>query len=152
MFKEGDEEMAKSVRDVMTPGVRTVSPSQSLAEAAEVMKGEDVGSVPVVAVGRLAGIVTDRDIVTRAVAERRDPQAVRVAEVASHELVTVEPEQDLDETLALMAHHQMRRLPVVEHGQLVGMLAQADVALEAKEKKVGETLEEISKPTSTERD
>lgn len=144
--------MAKSVRDVMTPSVRTVSPSQSLAEAAEVMKGEDVGSVPVVEEGRLAGIVTDRDIVIRAVAERRDPQTVKVADVASRELVTVEPEQDLDEALALMARHQVRRLPVVEAGQLVGMLAQADVAVEAKEKKVGETVEEISKPTSTERE
>src|SRR5215204_1060253 len=144
--------MAKSVRDVMTPSVRTVSPSQSLAEAAEVMKGEDVGSVPVVEEGRLAGIVTDRDIVTRAVAERRDPQTVKVDEVASRELVTVEPEQDLDEALALMARHQVRRLPVVEAGRLVGMLAQADVALEAKEKQVGETVEEISKPTSTERE
>jgi CBS domain-containing protein len=136
----------------MTPGVRSVSPSQSLAEAAEVMKGEDVGSVPVVEEGRLAGIVTDRDIVTRAVAERRDPQTVKVEEVASRDLVTVEPEQDLDEALALMARHQVRRLPVVERGQLVGMLAQADVTLEAKEKKVGETVEEISKPTSTERE
>ena len=144
--------MAKSVRDVMTPGVRTVSPAQSLADAAEVMKGEDVGSVPVVEEGSLAGIVTDRDIVTRAVAERRDPQAVKVDEIASRDLVTVEPEQDLDEALALMARHQVRRLPVVEEGRLVGMLAQADVALEAKEKKVGETVEEISQPTSTERE
>ena len=144
--------MAKSVRDVMTPGVRTVSPAQSLADAAEVMKGEDVGSVPVVEEGRLAGIVTDRDIVTRAVAERRDPQTVKVEEIASRDLVTVEPEQDLDEALALMARHQVRRLPVVEEGRLVGMLAQADVALEAKEKKVGETVEEISQPTSTERE
>jgi CBS domain-containing protein len=144
--------MAKNVRDVMTPTIQTVSPSQSLAEAAEVMKGEDVGSVPVVEEGRLAGILTDRDIVMRAVAERRDPQAVKVDEVASRELVTVEPEQDLDEALALMARHQVRRLPVVERGRLVGMLAQADVALEAKEKNVGETVEEISKPTSTERE
>jgi CBS domain-containing protein len=144
--------MAKSVRDVMTPGVRTVTPAQSLADAAEVMRGEDVGSVPVVAEGRLAGIVTDRDIVTRAVAERRDPQTVKVDEIASREVVTVEPEQDLDEALALMARHQVRRLPVVEEGQLIGMLAQADVALEAKEKKVGETVEEISKPTSTDRE
>jgi|SRR2546430_3160864 len=144
--------MARSVRDVMTPGVRTVSPSQSLAEAAAVMKGEDVGSVPVVEDDRLAGIVTDRDIVIRAVAERRDPRTVKVDEVASRQLVTVEPEQDLDEALALMARHQVRRLPVVEAGRLVGMLAQADVALEAKEKKVGETIEEISKPTSIERE
>jgi CBS domain-containing protein len=141
--------MAKSVRDVMTLGVRTVEPSQSLAEAAEIMKGEDVGSVPVVEDGRLVGIVTDRDIVIRAVAERRDPQAVRVDEIASRDVVTVEAEQDLDDALALMARHQVRRLPVVKQERLVGMLAQADVALEAKEKKVGETVEEISKPTST---
>jgi CBS domain-containing protein len=136
----------------MTPGVRTVRASQSLADAAEVMKGEDVGSVPVVEEGRLTGILTDRDIVTRAVAEQKDPRTVKVEEVVSDELVTVEPDQDLDEALALMARHQVRRLPVVEEGRLVGMLAQADVALEAKEKKVGETVEEISKPTSTERE
>jgi CBS domain-containing protein len=144
--------MAKNVREAMMPGVRTVSPRQSLAEAAEVMKDEDVGSVPVVDEGRLTGIVTDRDSVTRAVAERRDPQTVTVDEVASRDLVTVEPEQELDEALALMARHQVRRLPVVEQGQVVGMLAQADVALEAKEKKVGETVEQISQPSSTERE
>jgi CBS domain-containing protein len=139
--------MAKSVREAMTRSVSSVSPSQSLADAAEVMKGEDVGSVPVVEEGRLAGIVTDRDIVTRAVAERRNPQAVRVEEIASHDLVTVEPEQDLDEALTLMARHKVRRLPVLEEGRLVGMLAQADVALEAKEEKVGEMVEQISQPT-----
>jgi CBS domain-containing protein len=125
--------MARSVREVMTPGVRTVSPAQSLAEAAEAMKVEHVGSLPVVEEGRLTGIVTDRDIVIRAVAERRDPQA------------------DLDEAMELMEHHKVRRLPVVDEGRLVGMLAQAEVALLAKEKKVGETVEAISEPTSTER-
>jgi CBS domain-containing protein len=144
--------MAKHVRDVMTPTVKTASPSQSLTEAAELMKGEDVGSIPVVEEERLIGILTDRDIVVRAVAERLDPQAVLVGEVASRELVTVEPEQDLDEALALMARHQVRRLPVVDEGHLVGVVTQADVALEASEKKVGETVEEISKPTSTERE
>jgi CBS domain-containing protein len=139
--------MAKSVRDAMTASVSSVSPSQSLADAAEVMKREDVGSVPVVEEGRLAGIVTDRDIVTRAVAEQRNPQAVTVEEIASHDLVTVEPEQDLDEALALMARHKVRRLPVLEEGRLVGMLAQADVALGAKEAKVGEMVEQISQPT-----
>jgi CBS domain-containing protein len=139
--------MATHVADVMTSTVRTAHPSQSLAEAAEMMKGDDVGSVPVVDGGRLIGIVTDRDIVTRAVAERRDPQAVTVDEIASREMITVQPDQDLDEALRLMAAHQVRRLPVVDGGQLVGMLSQADVALEAKEKKVGETVEEISKPS-----
>jgi len=139
--------MAKSVREAMTAGVSSVSPSQSLADAAEVMKGQDVGSVPVVEEGRLAGIVTDRDIVTRAVAERRNPQAVKVEEIASHDLVTVESEQDLDDALALMARHKVRRLPVLEGGRLVGMLAQADIALGAKEEKVGEMVEQISQRT-----
>jgi CBS domain-containing protein len=139
--------MAKSVREAMTASVSSVSPSQSLADAADVMKREDVGSVPVVEEGRLAGIVTDRDIVTRAVAEQKNPQAVRVEEIASHDLVTVEPDQDLEEALALMARHKIRRLPVLEGGRLVGMLAQADVALEAKEKEVGEMVEQISQPT-----
>ena len=139
--------MAKRVREAMTASVSSVSPSQSLADAAEVMKREDVGSVPVVEEGRLAGIVTDRDIVTRAVAEQKNPQAVRVEEIASHDLVTVEPEQDLEEALALMARHKIRRLPVLEGGRLVGMLAQADVALKAKEKEVGEMVEQISQPT-----
>src|SRR5437899_437451 len=130
--------MGTQVRDVMTTSVKTANLSQSLAEAADLMKSEDVGSVPVVDEGRLVGIVTDRDIVVRAVAERRDPQAVTVDEVASRELVTVEPAQDLDEALRLMALHQVRRLPVVEDGRLVGMLAQADVAIEVKDKKVGE--------------
>src|SRR5213593_226841 len=128
--------MTTRVRDAMTPSVTTASPTQSLAEAAEMMKRDDVGSIPVVDDDRLVGIVTDRDIVVRAVAERRDPQAMLINEVASRELVTVDPEQDLDEALALMAQHQVRRLPVVEEGRLVGMLAQADVAFEAKEKKV----------------
>jgi CBS domain-containing protein len=139
--------MAKSVREAMTASVSSVSPSQSLADAAEVMKGQDVGSVPVVEEGRLAGIVTDRDIVTRAVAERRNPQAVKVEEIASHDLVTVESEQDLDDALALMARHKVRRLPVLEGGRLVGMLAQADIALGAKEEKVGEMVEQISQRT-----
>src|SRR6266498_4965722 len=142
--------MTKHVRDAMTPNVRTASPSQSLADAAELMKLEDVGSVPVVQDGRPVGIVTDRDIVVRAVAERRDPQAVLVDEIASRELVTVEPEQDLDEALTLMARHQVRRLPVVENDRLVGVLAQADVAEEAKAKHAGELVEQISKPAGIE--
>ncbi|MDP9231399.1 MAG: CBS domain-containing protein [Actinomycetota bacterium] len=136
----------------MTPSVRSAAPAQSVVEAAQMMKEEDVGSLPVVEEDRLIGIVTDRDIVVRTVAERVDPESVKVGDVASRELVTVEPGQDLDEALTLMARHRVRRLPVVEAGRLVGMLAQADVALEAKEKKAGEMLDEISQPTSTARE
>ena len=132
----------------MTPNPRTVEPSMLLREAAQLMKQEDVGSLPVVENGRLVGMLTDRDLVTRAVAEGVDVAVCRVGDVASRELVTVEPEQDLAEALKLMARHKVRRLPVVEGERLVGILGQADVALEAKDKRVGEVLEEISEPTS----
>jgi CBS domain-containing protein len=141
--------VAKMVRDAMTANPRTATPAQSLAEAAQIMQSEDVGSVPVVEDGRLVGVLTDRDIAIRAVAEGVDVQTLNVGDVASREPVTVEPGQDLDEALALMARHQVRRLPVVDDGQLVGILAQADVAIEVKEKKAGEVLEEISKRGSS---
>jgi signal-transduction protein with cAMP-binding, CBS, and nucleotidyltransferase domain len=99
------------------------------------MKDEDVGLAPIVEGDRLVGTLTDRDIVTRVVAEGKDPQTVTVREVASTDLVTIDPEQKLDEALKLMAQNQIRRLPVVEEdGKLVGVLAQADVAREAKDK------------------
>jgi len=144
--------VAKTVRDVMTSNVRAAASTESLADAAQMMKEEDVGSLPVVEDDRLIGILTDRDIIVRAVAERVDPQSISVGDVASRELVTVEPDQDLDEALSLMARHRVRRLPVVADGRLVGILAQADVAIEAKEKNAGEMLEEISQPTSTPRE
>jgi CBS domain-containing protein len=137
--------MGKSVQDVMTPSPATAIPSQSLADAAKMMKEEDVGSVPVVDGSRLVGVLTDRDIVVRAVAEGKNPQTIQVGDIASPDVVTVRPDDDLDDALRLMAQYQVRRLPVVEHGELVGVLAQADVAHEAKDKQVGELVEEISK-------
>ena len=143
--------MAKKVRDAMTAEPRSAEPSQSLVEAAQVMKQEDVGSLPVVEGGRLLAVLTDRDIVVRAVAKGVDLQATRVGDVASREPVTVGPEDDLDEALRLMARHQVRRLPVVDEQGLVGMLAQADVASEAKASKTGEVVEEISQRSGGER-
>jgi CBS domain-containing protein len=138
--------MGKSIRDVMTPNPRTVTSDSPVVEAARLMKEEGVGSIPIVDGGRLLGTLTDRDIVVRVVAERRDPQSTKVGEVASKDLVTIDPQQDLDEALRLMARHQVRRLPVVEEdGRLVGIVAQADAALEGSEKKVGEVVEQISR-------
>jgi len=137
--------MGKSVKDAMTAEVKVATPSQSLTDAASLMKQEDVGSVPVVDGERLVGVLTDRDIVVRGIADGGDPRAVQVGDIASRDVVTVRPDDDLDEAVRLMAQHQVRRLPVVDDGHLVGVLATADVAHEAKDKVVGQVVEEISK-------
>ena len=137
--------MAKNVRDAMTSNPRSIEPSTKVADAASLMKSEDVGSLPIVEGGQLVGVVTDRDIVIRGVADGKDPQSTTVDEIASRDLVTVDPEQDLDEAMRLMAQHQVRRLPVAEEdGRLVGILAQADVAREGKDAKTGQVVQEIS--------
>jgi CBS domain-containing protein len=139
--------VGKSISDVMSSNPCAIDADKPVAYAAKMMKDEDVGLAPIVEGDRLVGTLTDRDIVTRVVAEGKDPQSVRVREVASTSLVTVDPQQDLDEALGLMARHQVRRLPVAqEDGRLVGVLAQADVAREAQDKQTGELVEEISKP------
>lgn len=138
--------MAKKISELMSPNPCTIEADKPVAYAARMMKEEDIGLAPVVEGERLVGTLTDRDIVTRVVAEGKDPQSVTVREVASTDLVTIDPQQDLDEALRLMAGNQVRRLPVVEEdGRLVGVVAQADVAREAKDKQTGELVEEISK-------
>ncbi len=136
----------KHVRDVMTSSPRTIDPSTSVDEAARLMREQDVGSLPIVEGDRLRGMVTDRDIAIRVVADGMDPRSTKVDEIATRQLVTVDPEQSLDEALRLMASHQVRRLPVCEEdGRLVGILAQADAAMEGDEREVGRTVEEISR-------
>lgn len=137
--------MGTTIQDVMSTGPASVGASTSVAEAARLMKSDDIGSVPVLEDGKLSGVLTDRDIVLRVVAEGRDPQSVTAGEVASREPVTVDPQQNLDEALRLMAQHQVRRLPVVEEdGRLVGVVAQADVARVASPEETGRVVEEIS--------
>jgi CBS domain-containing protein len=139
--------MGTKVREVMTGRPRAVTPDTLLSEAAQLMETEDVGALPVLDGEQLAGIVTDRDIVIRAVAKEKDPKGMPVREIASREVATIGPDDNLSDALKLMASAQVRRIPVVDQdNRLVGMLSQADVALEAKEKDVGELVEEISKP------
>jgi CBS domain-containing protein len=139
--------MGKSIRELMSSNPCAIDADKPVAYAAKMMKQEDVGLAPVVEGDRLVGTLTDRDIVVRVVAEGKNPQSVTVREVASTDLVTIDPQQDLDEALQLMASKQVRRLPVVEQdGRLVGVLAQADVALEAKDKQTGQLVEDISQP------
>jgi CBS domain-containing protein len=141
--------MGTSIRDVMTERPRAVTRQTTLSEVAEVMGAEDVGAIPVVEGDRLVGIVTDRDIVVRAVARGSDPSSTTVADVVTESLVTVSPEHDLADALKLMAQHQVRRLPVTDReDRLVGVVSQADVALQVKEKTTGELLEDISRPSS----
>jgi CBS domain-containing protein len=118
----------EQIRKLMFVRPRTVKIGDSVADAAKLMKGEETGIAPIVEDGRLIGVVTDHDITVRVVAEGRDPQTTKVEEVASWELVTIDPDQALDDALAVMAHHDVRRLPVIEEdGTLVGIVAHADV-------------------------
>ena len=142
--------MANSVRDAMTENPRSIDASASAVEAARLMKEEDIGSLPITDGGKLVGIITDRDITTMVVAEAADPQATAVGDISSRDPISVEPDQDIEEALQLMARHQVRRLPVVENGGLVGIVAQADVALKEGEKKTGELVEAISEPSEGE--
>ena len=141
-----------TVAEVMTPEVESTTSAESLRDAARTMRKGDFGSMPVVDDRRLVGILTDRDIVVRAVAEGLDPEAVRVGEVASHDPVTVRPDQALDDAMELMARHRVGRLPVVEDGRLVGVVSQADIALEAGKAETGAVVEEISQPASVARE
>jgi CBS domain-containing protein len=138
--------MGKRVKEVMSSNPCAIDADKPVSYAAKMMKDENVGLAPVVEGDRLVGTLTDRDIVTRVVAEGKDPSSVTAREAASSQLATAEPEQDLDEALKMMASKQVRRLPVVEDGRLVGVLAQADVARQADDKKTGEVVAQISRP------
>jgi CBS domain-containing protein len=137
--------MGTSIKEVMSSDVRTCEPDATVVDVAKVMAKEDVGPIPVVEGGRLVGLVTDRDLVVRVLAEGKDPETTRVGEVASRELVTLSPDEDLDQALKLLAQHQVRRLPVVEGDRVVGIVAQADIARLGKDAKTGEVVEEISR-------
>ena len=133
-----------AIRDLMTTNPTSCESSSTVAEAARVMAQEDVGPVPVVEGGRLVGIVTDRDIVLRVVAEGRDPSTTTLGEILSGDLVTVQPDSELSEALELMSDNQVRRIPVVEGDQLVGIVATADIARAAEEEQTGEVVQQIS--------
>jgi CBS domain-containing protein len=137
--------MGNSIKDVMTSNPCSIDADKSVAYAAKMMRDEDVGLAPIVEGDKLIGMLTDRDIAIRVVAEGRDPGQVKVRDVASKQVVTIDPQQDLDEALRIMAKHQVRRLAVVEEdGKLVGVVAQADVAREGDDKQTGKLVEEIS--------
>ena len=143
--------MAKNVRDAMTENPHSIGHSASVVEAARLMREQHIGSLPITDDEKLVGMITDRDITTRVVAEAADATKTSVGDVYSQDLISVEPDRGLEEALQLMARHQVRRLPVVENGRLVGIVAQADIALSENEQKTGELVEAISKPSDGER-
>jgi len=133
-----------AVDEVMTRDPRTVTAATTVIEAARAMRDDEIGSLPVIEGERLVATVTDRDIVLRVVADAR-PLDTTVGEIASRELVTIDPQQSVEEAMRLMAEHQVRRLPVCEEdGRLVGIVAQADVARHGSDERAGETVERIS--------
>jgi CBS domain-containing protein len=136
--------MGKKINETMTANPCTIDASKPVSYAAKMMRDENVGFAPIVDGDRLIGTLTDRDIAVKVVAEGLDPNTTPVREVATNDLITVEPEDDLDDAMQLMARHQVRRVAVVEGGRLVGVVAQADVARDAKTKQTGEVVEEIS--------
>jgi CBS domain-containing protein len=142
--------MTKSVRDAMTEDPHSIGASASVVEAARLMREQHIGSLPVTEDERLVGMITDRDITTRVVAEGAAPETTSVGDVYSRDLISVESNKDLEEALRLMARHQVRRLPVVESGRLVGMVAQADIALKESQR-TGELVGAISEPSEEER-
>lgn len=120
--------MAQKVRDVMTPEPIALPLDARLTEAARLMRDQGVGGLLVTQGGRLCGVITDRDIVVRAVAEGRDLGGTRLNEVCSAGIVTVRPDDEADEAVRIMREQGVRRLPVVEDGHAVGIISMRDIA------------------------
>ena len=133
-----------NIRDVMTPNPRTVAPDDSIQSAARIMRDEDTGAVPVVDNGRPIGIVTDRDIVIRAVADGGQLNRP-VRDIVTSSVVVASPDMSTREASELMSEHQVRRLPVVENQRLVGIVSIGDLAVkEGRDSRTGDTLQAIS--------
>jgi CBS domain-containing protein len=134
--------MAQQVKDVMTPTVVTVRPDASLVEAAQLMRAQDIGDVIVARDGELLGVLTDRDIALRAVADGVDPLTVSCQAVCTPDPVTVSPDNNITEAVRLMRRHAVRRLPVVADGRPLGIVSIGDLA---QERDPGSALADISR-------
>ena len=138
--------------DVMTKNPKTCAPTDIVEQAAQLMKSEDVGPIPIVGDnGKLEGIITDRDIVLKVVAEGRDPKTTKLSEVMTTDLISCTQDGDVEEMLELMEDNQVRRIPVVDaSGRLVGIVSQADIATRLDEpEKTAELVEDISKAAAS---
>ena len=139
------------VRHVMSEDIKTAKPDMTAADAAGLMRNFDVGVVPVVDDDdKLMGLVTDRDLVLRVIADREDPISVRLGDIVTRSLVSTTPDMNISDARDLMAEHQIRRLPVMKDDQLVGIVSLGDIALaDASKRAVGEVLEDVSESPAT---
>jgi len=136
---------AKTARDVMDPDCTCVNEDETLVDAAKKMAEKDVGALPICGNDdRLKGMLTDRDIVVSAIAQGKDPSSVKAAELGGHEVVTIGADDSIDEALRTMIDHKVRRLPVIDGHELVGIISQGDIATNLDEQKVGDLVEAIS--------
>jgi CBS domain-containing protein len=134
-----------TARELMSQGVECVNSTETLVEAARKMRDLDVGALPICGEDqRLKGMLTDRDIVVKCIAEGKDPNSLRASALAQGKPVTIGADDSAEETLRTMAKYQVRRLPVIDGHQLVGIVAQADVARALPNEIVGQVLEEVS--------
>jgi CBS domain-containing protein len=135
----------KTARDIMTPDVTCVRSSETVRDAADRMAQLSVGSLPICGEdNRLQGMLTDRDIVVKVVAEGRDPRSVHAGELAQGEAVTIGADDSAEDIMRTMSEHKVRRLPVIDGHDLVGIVAQADVARALKDPKVGDLVTALS--------
>ena len=140
--------MTTTAREIMTPGAECAHADDTLSEAARKMKDLGVGALPICGEdNRLAGMITDRDIVVNSVADGVDIRQVRVADYAGGEVVTIGADDSIDEALATMSKAGVRRLPVIDGHDLVGMVSQADIARNLPDDKVGDLVQAISSMT-----
>lgn len=139
--------------EIMTRDPATCTPDTRIQDVAHLMLDHDCGEIPIIddrETRRLVGVVTDRDITVRAVAEGRSPTDTLASEIMSSSLVTGSPDASLEECVEKMEKHQIRRLPIVDpDGRCIGMLAQADIALHGQARKTGEFVEDVSKEGRT---
>lgn len=132
------------VRDIMSTDIAHLSPDDNVFEAATIMRDENVGMIPVCENGQLKGIITDRDIVTRGIAEKK-PNSCQINDIMSSHLVYGTPEMSIDEAAEKMAEAQIRRLPVVDQNQLIGVVSLGDLAVRSPyQNEASDALSEIS--------
>jgi CBS domain-containing protein len=142
--------MSLLVRQAMTEAPVTLGPDMNAFDAAGLMRQYDVGVVPIVEGEKFIGLVTDRDLVMRVLADRKDPPEVRLGDILTRSPVTVSPDAELSEARDLMAEHKIRRLPVVKADQLIGIISIGDISQhDASKRAVGEALSEVSESQST---